>query len=506
MSPADGSGSTEATQAAANPEMAEAAERARKVARQRLGEALAEKATDEFCLAYAGAGAGIGAMRLTSAGTETIAAPAPEQQQAVIELRDPSDDRPAVLETVATALGGHGVAEAVSAALQALGKDVGPAERALSLLARQATIRAERDRFYHDLGGLRDDVERATGALAIGTNERPRIGIAAAPVQACWLNNTIRADTHASVLGDIAGEKAVERIDVPRKIEREAVDVTIESAEVLRADKKLSGAGVLVGVIDSEVQLDHPALSGRVVHRRNYTQEPFGTPDSHGTAVAGLIAASSEGFTGMAPAAQIYNYKVLATQSALDSTEFEAFLAIQHALEDGVRVVNCSWGNGPAGDGSGREARGCDKAWRLGMTIVKSAGNKGPGAQTLTTPADADGVLVVGATTVDGISVPDYSSRGPTPGGKKRPHVVAPGGDFDAEIDGTMLGGATGTLQDVGTSFAAPHVTGLAALLIESEPKLTPDQQRDRIIATCKALANASEDEQGAGLVTPAAL
>ncbi len=499
------------TEAAASSEIVEATQRARKFTKQRLGSALAAKATDEFCLSYASASAGIGAMGLMRAGAESIAAPGSEQQQAIIELHAPSETESVTSEELRAVLDRQSVTataiEAFTAALQALGPDTSTVEHMLSRSARQAAIRAERDRFYRELGGLRNDVERASATLAVGTYERPRIGIAAAPVQACWLNHTIRADTHASVLGDIAGDKAVERVDVPRRIEREAVvNPTLASAATLRADQKLGGAGVLVGVIDSEVQLDHPALAGRVVHRRNYTQEPFGTPDFHGTAVAGLIAASSEGFTGMAPEAHIYNYKVLATQSALDSTEFEAFLAVQHALEDGVDVVNCSWGNGPAGDGTSREARACNKAWRLGMTVVKSAGNKGPGAQTLTTPADAEGVLVVGATTADGRSVPDYSSRGPTPDGKKRPHVLAPGGDFSAELDGILVGGGTGAFPEPGTSFAAPHVTGLVALLIESEPKLTPDEQRNRIIATCKALANASEAEQGAGLVTPAAL
>ena len=493
-----------------NPEMTEALESARELARQRLGGALAEKATDEFCLSYATAstGGGFSVMRLMAPGAESMSAPVLDQQQAVIELRAAGREEavPTTLNRATVALGGHGATEAITTALQTLGEDVGPAERALSLLSRQAAIRTERDCFYSESGRLRDDLERASATLAVSTNERPRVSISAAPVQACWLNSTIRANTHVSVLAEIASEKAVEQIDIPRKIEREDLDITIDSAATIRAEKGLSGAGVLVGVIDSEVQLDHPALSGRIVHRRNYTQEPFGNPSSHGTTVAGLVAASNQGFTGMAPEVQIYNYKVLATQRAFDSTEFEAYLAIQHALEDGVQVVNCSWGNGLAGDGSGREARACDKAWSLGMMIVKSAGNRGPGKETLTTPADADGILVVGASTADGASVPDYSSRGPTPGGKKRPHVLAPGGDLGAEIDGILLGGAVGTLSDVGTSFAAPHVTGLAALLIGSEPQLTPDEQRDRIIATCTALANTSQDAQGAGLITTAAL
>jgi serine protease AprX len=482
----------------------QAIKNAREVTRRQLGSALADKATDDFCLSYSGRS---GAVRLAF-GLESIAA-SPEGQRAIIELRDHTGEEPAAAtEAIATAMAGTGATEAIAsmAAAVAVGRDIGPPERALALLARQAAIRAERDRFYREFGGLRDDVERASATLAPTTAGRPRIGIAAAPVQACWLNRTIRANTQASVLADIAGHEAVVQIDVPRRLERETVDVMIEGAAALRTARQLSGAGVTVGVIDSEVQLGHPALGDRVVHRRNYTQESFGTPDFHGTAVAGIIAGSSPGFTGMAPEALIYNYKILATQSALDGEDFEAALAIQHALEDGVRIVNCSWGAGPARDGSGREARACDAAWQRGLTIVKSAGNNGPGGQTLTTPADAEGVLVVGATDVAGTSVPDYSSRGPTPSGRKRPHLLAPGGEFGAAMDGILLGGGTGDLGEVGTSFAAPHVTGLVALLLEREPQLTPDQARDRIVATCKALAGVDTDTQGSGVVMSAAL
>jgi serine protease AprX len=134
--------------------------------------------------------------------------------------------------------------------------------------------------------------------------------------------------------------------------------------------------------------------------------------------MAAIIAARSDAFSGMAPDAEIYNYKVLATHAALHAEDFEGALAIQHALEDGVRVVNCSWGAGPATDGMSREARACDTAWRLGLTVVKSAGNRGPGTSTLTTPADAEGVITVGATDSRGGSIPDYSSRGPTADGQ----------------------------------------------------------------------------------------
>ena len=183
-----------------------------------------------------------------------------------------------------------------------------------------------------------------------------------------------------------------------------------------------------VGVIDSEVALRHPAFQDRVIHRQNFTSEPFGTPADHGTAVAGFVGADAAEFPGMAPGCTISNYKVLATVPTFNGDDFDGALAIQQALEDGIRVVNCSWGAGPASDGTSREARACDTAWDLGLTVVKSAGNRGPGRSTLTTPADAEGVIAVGATDGPGEALADYSSRGPTEDGRQRPHLLAPGG------------------------------------------------------------------------------
>lgn len=463
--------------------------------RQQLGSALAEKASDEFCLAVAPPGRTWMLMeRITAAPTG-----APHAVSSVLEF-GPRAVRPGAPESVPDA-----AAATVRETMEKRAEAVPAAEKSLVLLLRQAAVKDARDDFYRSIGRLRDEIERSTAALVLRRRRAPRIGIAAAPVQACWLNRTIRAESDPRVLGDLAAEPSVERVDLPRPLapDQLAVDVTIEEARLVQSQQKVTGRSVTVGVIDSEVALGHPGLQDRVIHRRNYTQESFGTPDAHGTAVAGIIAARSDAFSGMAPDALIYNYKVLATHAALHAEDFEGALAIQHALEDGVRVVNCSWGAGPASDGMSREARACNTAWGLGLTVVKSAGNRGPGASTLTTPAEADGIITVGATDSRGGSIPDYSSRGPTADGRHRPHLVAPGGDVGDEMTSALVGGAFGAVG-FGTSFAAPHVSGLVALILERHPDLTPAEQRDRLLTACTALPGLAEDDQGAGIVSAA--
>jgi len=112
---------------------------------------------------------------------------------------------------------------------------------------------------------------------------------------------------------------------------------------------------------------------------------------------------------------------------------------------------------------------------------------------------------VVGATDDDGGAVQGYSSRGPTGDNRSRPHLVAPGGRAGVGLQGLLAGGGVGPIG-WGTSYAAPHVTGLLALLVERDPELSPTAQRDALLAACRKLGRASKNVQGAGLVEPARL
>ena len=372
--------------------------------------------------------------------------------------------------------------------------------RLTSEAARWAAINQRREQFHRDSSAIRADLEKRAATRAVVEGMMP--GAMRGAVQLSWLIRAVRAPLNPKALALAAEAREVEHIDLPRQL-RPDIDRTaiVVGAPTLRRDQHVGPIDVVVAVIDSEIDIDHPALRGHATRAENYTLEPWGSPDAHGTAVAGIISSTDNRFAGMAPGARIRNYKVLATRDDLTGDDFAGALALQRALEDGARIANCSWGAGPTHDGTSREARACDAAWDLGLTIVKSAGNRGPGSDTMTTPADARGVIVVAATTTDGTRVPDYSSRGPA-ANSRRPDLAAPGGQLDDQIRSCLAGTKKCGDCGAGTSFAAPHVSGLLAVLLQAQPDLAPDQLRALLLAACRPLDGVPADAQGSGLVS----
>lgn len=477
-----------------------------------LGEKLASKASDAFCLAF---GRPAPSFSVLEAVTASAAPPsvvleftpqkqvAEEVNRAVEELRESR-----AWASVRNALKKAELASVTSGVVTEV-MEAGRSEPEIlpihaARLLRHVKVLSLRDNFLKAAGPITSGIERgARGFIRAGVEA---MAAAAAPrsavTQVCWLNRTVRSWADPRALAEVVADDSVERVDLPRRLTPEInVSGGTVGAPPFRKKFKRMGKGIIVAVIDGEVSLSHPALKGRVAHRQNFTDEPWGHPASHGTAVAGIIASNDSKFTGIAPEATIYSYKVLATDPTLTGDDFDGALAIQQALEDGAHIANCSWGAGPAGDGSSREARACDTAWAAGLAIVKSAGNNGPGPRSLTTPADADGIIAVGATDRAGKAVQDYSSRGPAET-KQRPHMIAPGGIFQGVgITSCLVGGGFGDVG-AGTSFAAPHVSGILALLLERDPNLTPDQLRNTLLSACKPLNGVSADAQGSGLVS----
>lgn len=295
----------------------------------------------------------------------------------------------------------------------------------------------------------------------------------------CWLSRSIRTRVHPLLVSDVAADPAVVAVDVPERLRRESGGpASVVGAEDARTRLGVDGKGVLVAVIDGEVARDHPAFGDRVVHRRNHTIEMWGSPDLHGTAVAGILGAAGA-HPGVAPGCEIYCYKVFASVSAFDGSRFDGERALQFALEDGVQVANCSWGADPPGPGQPPTMlEAISDAWEGGMVVVKSAGNDG----AITYPGEAAGLITVGTTTPDGSTIPAESGRSVS-----RPHLVAPGGAPGRDVSSTLVGGGFGPVG-WGTSYAAPLVSGALALLLDSNPSLTPAEARDHLVATAAPL------------------
>jgi serine protease AprX len=472
--------------------------KAKKLVKDKYGVTFAKKATDEFCLQAAGAylkpnSESFGFENFNVAMSETI-----QQPSVIMEFKA----EPVQKDT--SQPGDHSITKRVNDFLETLKEDESIIVN-LQQAWKQERMKTFREKTMKDMhplkASLEKNIERAFAHRTRSLQQESYL------TRVCWLNQTVQTIADPVSIAEIAQDPLITKLDIPRKLTKE-INETGKTVFANQYRQKFShtGKGIIVAVIDSEIATNHSAFGNRVLHRSNYTKEPWGNPDSHATGVAGIIGSADDEFSGMAPEATIYNYKVLATKESLNSNDFEGALAIQQALEDGAQLVNCSWGAGPASDGTGREARACNRAWELGLTIVKSAGNRGPGSGTLTTPADAEGVIVVGATGKDGKKVEKYSSRGPLASGENRPHLVAPGGNMaGAGIFSCLIQGGFGDIG-IGTSFAAPHVTGLLALILEANPSLSSDGQRDFLIKLCTSLNGFAVDDQGAGFTSLAGL
>ncbi len=344
-------------------------------------------------------------------------------------------------------------------------------------------------------------------------------GVGNAPSsQFCWLTRSLRTRVPTRRIAEVASDPDVVGVGVPHRIRPAGASSQDDVGgardlsgwhrghELWLHDTPVStvGRGPIVAVIDSEVAAGHPALAGRVVPRHNYTTEPWGEAHKHGTALAGIIASDDAAHPGVVPDAIVYGYKVIARDRRRDADDFDAALALQRALEDGATVAMCAWGAGPVGAEVSLSARAVDRAWALGMVVVTSAGNRGPRLATMSSPADASGVIVVGATNLAGTQVQPYSSRGPA-GRRVGPDCVAPGGAWTTDASDrptlALVTGGFGHL-DVGTSYAAALVAGAAGLLLREDPRLGPSEVRQRLVSAAVPLADGSGPEaQGAGFV-----
>jgi thermitase len=225
--------------------------------------------------------------------------------------------------------------------------------------------------------------------------------------------------------------------------------------------------------------LGHPDLRGKVSQRQNFTSDAT-TDDEfgHGTHVAGIIGANTNNGVGVASVGYdtgLLNVKVL--NSAGSGSESWIANGIRWATDHGAQVINLSLGSAGACSATMRDA--VTYAWTHNVVVVAAAGNDG--TARLESPASCPNVLAVASTDATDTMTP-FSTHG------RWVHVAAPGG-YDALGNGIWSTSMTGDYgYEVGTSMAAAHVSGLAALVWATAWGTTNAAVVNRIISTADAV------------------
>ena len=304
----------------------------------------------------------------------------------------------------------------------------------------------------------------------------------------------------------------------------------------------VTGHEVTVAVLDTGIDATHPDLPfGSQVAQNVVVADLQGAPlgflyptaleglpntdllMGHGTLVAGIVAgtgaASGNYYGGMAPGARLLG--ISAGTASLFFVLSGIDYILSHQLEQNIRVVNCSFGINGVFDANDPINVATKLLHDAGITVVFSAGNSGTAPNSLNPYSVAPWVICTGSVTKQG-KLSTFSSRGAPAYGAFHPTLVAPGENVvSARATGVNVVAATGlatglasTTNDLtniplqyllrytmssGTSFAAPHVSGTIALMLEANPLLTPDHIKTILQQTATPMLGYSRYEVGAG-------
>jgi subtilisin family serine protease len=256
-----------------------------------------------------------------------------------------------------------------------------------------------------------------------------------------------------------------------------------QKINLLEAHQLARGERIRVAVIDSEIDTSHPDLAGTIKAKFDASADDE-SPHPHGTGMAGAIAAHRT-VLGIAPRVELLAIRAFsASANNAEATTFNIIKGIDWAATQGARIINMSF----AGPDDPRLSDVLQRANRKGIVLIAAAGNAGPNSPPLY-PAANPNVIAVTATDPD-----DALFRGSNRGNHIA--VAAPGVDILVPAPG-------GTYQfTTGTSVAAAEVSGVAALLLQRNPALTPADVRRILMGTSKDLGPQGRDRDfGAGLI-----
>jgi len=255
----------------------------------------------------------------------------------------------------------------------------------------------------------------------------------------------------------------------------------LNKLRLMEAHTLTRGDSILVAVIDSGIDASHPELVGVIAD--SIDTAGGSEPHTHGTGIAGTIVARSR-LMGVAPRAKVLAVRAFdPSGSGAEGTTFSILKGLDWSVAKGARVVNMSFA-GPKDPALGRALAAANKK---GVALIAAAGNAGPKSPPLYPAADPNVIAVTATDAEDNLFQP--SNRG------NHVAVSAPGVDILVPSPGAAYQVTSGT------SFAAAHVSGIAALILERNPGLSPDGLRRILLSTAKDLGPKGRDKDfGVGL------
>ena len=334
-------------------------------------------------------------------------------------------------------------------------------------------------------GGHFEEAARSTGFVVVSTGSRPKAAVAAALVASPFVE-------------DVAPNRIRRAAAVPNDPGYSVQQTYLQAMHLPDAWEVTTGTdGLVLAVLDSGVQLDHPDLAGRLVPGWDFVNNDASPDDDqgHGTMVAGIAAASTNHGRGIAGATwqgKIMPVKVLDSSGA--ATDADIAAGIRWAADHGADVINLSLG-GPGASTILQEA--VDYAIARDVVLVAAAGNEGDGDEATATtpnyPAACAGVVAVGATDNAGNRA-SFSSYG------NWVDVVAPG----VTITSTTRAGGYGSGS--GTSFSSPLVAAVTLMMRTADPNAGQATVAQRLLRSARDLGAPGTDSTfGAGMVDAAA-
>ncbi|MBU2100944.1 S8 family serine peptidase, partial [Candidatus Micrarchaeota archaeon] len=273
------------------------------------------------------------------------------------------------------------------------------------------------------------------------------------------------------------------------------------------------GENIKVAVLDTGIDKTHSMLEGKVILEENFSSSPTVTDNfGHGTHVAGIIAGTNETgglYNGVAPQTLLYNAKVLndsgtGTMSGIiEGINWAVDPDGNPETDDGTDIINLSLGAPTTYNSLDPIHSAINEAINKRVIVVVSSGNCGEvqpspncyGYIGVTTPGNNPNALTVGA-------IDDFNNWGLFSSGENiaevgiKPDVVAPGVSINSSTPYNNYGEGTGT------SMAAPHATGAAALLLNANSLLTPIQIKKLLELNAFDLGTTGKDTNfGFGLI-----